>query len=91
MSVVRSVRHAECPRSRGTDILVAIVASNVIVLGKADTAAADGLLLLSVRVELLEERDQIVGLLLILQSGIDHFRARNLGLRVLDVRWPRPR
>src|SRR5687767_13680748 len=36
-------------------------------------------------VVLLEEGDEVVDALLVLQPGIDHLGARDLGLRVLDV------
>src|SRR5665647_329994 len=43
------------------------------------------LLLLAIRPELLEVSQQIAHLLLILQTGIDHFRAGNFGPRILDI------
>lgn len=46
---------------------------------------ATRLLLLALGVELLEIREQIVDLLLILQSGIDHFGAWDFGFGILDV------
>src|SRR5215211_2594658 len=66
----------------------------MIVVRTVAQGEAERLLFLSVRVELLEERDQVIGLLLVLQSGIDHLGARDLGLRILDVlaeRWLVPR
>lgn len=43
------------------------------------------LLLFPVGIELLEKGEQVVGLLLILQAGIDHLGARDFRLGVLDV------
>jgi hypothetical protein len=43
------------------------------------------LFLFSVGIELLEKCDQVVGLLLILQTNIDHLGARDFRFRVLDV------
>ncbi len=47
--------------------------------------APSRLLLLAVGVELLEERDQIIGLLLVLQPGVDHLGAGDFRLWILDV------
>src|SRR5450432_52599 len=43
------------------------------------------LLLFPVGIELLEKRDQVAGLLLVLQSGINHLGTRDFRFRVLDV------
>src|SRR6267142_3393532 len=51
----------------------------------AGAAGPKRLFLFAVGIELLEKGDQIVGFLLVLQSGIDHLGARDFRFRVLDV------
>jgi hypothetical protein len=48
-------------------------------------AGRRSLLLLPISIELLEKRDKITGLLLVLQTRIDHLRARYLCFWILDI------
>jgi len=43
------------------------------------------LFLFPIGIELLKKREEVVGLLLVLQAGINHFRTRYFRFRVLDV------
>src|SRR6185312_14761974 len=43
------------------------------------------LLLVAVRAELLEVGPEIFSLFFVLEAGVDHLGARNLGARVLDI------
>ena len=52
---------------------------------RAGGAGPMRLFLLPIGIELLEKCDKIVGLLFVLQAGIDHLGARDFRLRVLDV------
>jgi hypothetical protein len=65
--------------------VAAAVMMACVICGKRPSDGVDALLLLAVGVELLEIGEQVIGLLLILQPGEGHFRARNLGFRILDI------
>ena len=49
------------------------------------TTKVTSLFLFPVGIELLEKCKEVAGLLLVLQAGIDHLRARYLRFRILDV------